>query len=194
MTEHKRKHSRTPGKAPYDTDHRVYYAGERFTVLRCVVDKWGTRRVAVVEHELGQMPRRVDPRLKSIKHICKVWQFGIHTRKGWAINRRAMPEAKELAEKLDRLWPMHFAAKELRGRVLYVGHSRKPGELKWLIHVMGKLLPRSQQWLLEAGLIRIETDGTINLTELGHKEFKLKGVRGKASIKRDLLWQPIIAS
>jgi len=159
------------GKRPVPTGHRVHYEGQHFTVLKSVVNKWGWRRVAVIEHEVGQKPRQIDPRLKSIKHICKVWQFGLHNRKGWAISRKALPTAIDLAKKLDLIWPIHFAAKELRGRVLYLGRSRKPGELKWVIKVMGKLLPRNQQWLLEQGLIRIETDGTINLTELGHTQF-----------------------
>jgi len=166
-----RKHKRKEGSPPFDPSYRIYYEGVRFTVLYSVVDKWGGRRVAVIEHGTDKRPTRIDPRLKCVKHICKVWQWGSHSRHGQLVGRRAYTEAVALATKLDQLWPLHFAAKELRGRVLYIGRSRKPGELKWIIRVISKLMPRSQQWLLEAGLIRIETNGTINLTQVGYAKF-----------------------
>lgn len=167
----KRKHKRKAGNDPIPTSHRIYYVGERFTVLRSVVDKWGARRVAVIEHEPGKPPTRIDPRLKCIKHICKIWQWGQNSRKGWAMGTRSMNEARQLGPKLERLWPMHFAAKELKGRVLYVGRSRKPGELKWIVQVIGKLMPRNQRWLVSQGLIQIDPDGHIQLTAAGYTQF-----------------------
>lgn len=152
--------------------------GKRFSVYRSVLDRWGGRRVVVVEHEPDDPPSRIDARSPKIKHIIKVWQWyeGLGSKMrltGW----HAGTEAQPLATKLDSIWPMHFAAVELNRcpiHLNYVTRLKSHDELKWLLNIVKKLMPRGKEWLLKRQLITLDANGVPAFTEKGIAHFRRK--------------------
>ena len=114
----KPKRKRRKGPLPLEAyEHRIYYTTEHFCLLRSVKDKWGGRRIALIERKPNCLPpSRIDPRLKSIVRIIKLREvYRFHSFQGSWLLKRSHEEFVILIDKLERLWPCQFMAKELNG-------------------------------------------------------------------------------
>jgi hypothetical protein len=158
-------------------EHRVMRSGPHFVLLSSCANKtgWGRprKRIVLLEYTGNTIPNRADMRDKRIKHVIRAWHFQTASKQSFKIAVRIGLQAMVLYDKLEHIWPLHFAAKEAKGRALYMG-KRNAKELKWILKVIPKLMPGSIKWLVDQGYCeRIVEDGvtTIKLTEEGYKYF-----------------------
>ena len=177
---------------PVDVSYRIVTQGKNISAIRSVVDKWGGRRLAIIEHNTNSVPTRMDPRSPKIKHFIAVWKWSNRTRAGYFVARQMEISVfrKYLVEKLDQLWPMHWAAKELSHPVLHLKllSNHKPSDMRWLVNVINKLMPRSQEWLSKRGYIQRGEDNRFSLTEAGHEHFvKKRGTKPAANARNGIL-------
>jgi len=76
--------------------------------------RMGWKRVALLEIDpTKKAPSRIDTRIKAIKRILLISEdFGTWRNPGFFMWRRECYRYRLMAEKFDRLYPMHFMAKE----------------------------------------------------------------------------------
>lgn len=82
-------------------------------------------KIAVIEYE-GSLPKRIDPRLKNVKRIIKIWNYV-----PFGVARYVIDEANELADRLEQLWPCQLLNKDYRnapvlGALREIKYKRKP--------------------------------------------------------------------
>jgi hypothetical protein len=75
---------------------------------------YGWRYMALLEIDpTMKAPSRIDPRIKSLKRVVLTTdKIAFYTRPGWFIACREWKRLNSLAEKFDRLYPLHIMAKE----------------------------------------------------------------------------------
>ena len=78
--------------------------------LRC----YGWRHIALLQIDpVLKPPSRIDPRIKSIKKIISLSEtFGYYTNKGYYAFGHEWRRMNKMAEKFNKLYPMHIMAKE----------------------------------------------------------------------------------
>ena len=78
------------------------------------IDRNGFKRIALIELTTpGEPPRRIDSREKKIKQIIQIWE-NQPTKSLMAsmAYRRIHEKAMAMADKFNKMWPLHFMAKE----------------------------------------------------------------------------------
>ena len=75
---------------------------------------FGWRYIALVEIDPTlKPPSRIDPRIKSLKRVVLTTdKIGYYTKQGWFIFQREWKRLNNLAQKFDRLYPLHIMARE----------------------------------------------------------------------------------
>lgn len=94
----------------------------RFVVVTSITERkgkhpcYGWRRIALVEVDPSKKPPKgwkIDPRLKGFKRIISIAEgFAIYTREGYYMYNRESARLDAMAQKFDRLYPLHIMAKE----------------------------------------------------------------------------------
>lgn len=96
-------------------NERIVLETDHFVVMFAVVNKWGGRKVALIEKACSSTKvTRIDKRLKSIKRIIKehrVRNINHHSGKISRMYYRLTGELIDLQQKCERMYPCHFLVK-----------------------------------------------------------------------------------